>query len=112
MRLMWLTTAAVVNMCVLPMVMIFFPVIWLRLACMLAMGIMVFIYISKNWKAPIMFVDPQVMNEIQITIKEDIKPALNAIPTATGVDEHVQWAKTGADKLSQLIEKLRAPDAS
>lgn len=111
-RLLWLTIGVLVNMCILPMVMIFYPIIWIRLVCMFAIGIMIFVYIRKNWSAPIMFVDPEIIKEMKDTIKDNINPALNSIPSDTGIENHVQWAKTGADKLSHLIEKLRAPDVS
>lgn len=104
-----LTWVAWINICLLPAIMMFYPVWTLRLLGIFVMGGYFLFFLYHNWGGMMQVVDPFIVKEMEKVVQEEIKPAVEALPKDNS-DDVVAWAKGATEKLEGLIARLRGKD--
>lgn len=104
-----LTIGGWINVCVMPAMMMVYPAWTLRLFCIACMGIYFLYFLYHNFRAKMQLVDPYIVTELEKVVKEEIKPAMEALPNDNS-EQVVSWAKDATDKLDALIARLRGKD--
>lgn len=106
-----LTVAGWVNVCLLPAIMMFYPLWTVRLVCIGAMGVYFLYFLYHNYRGKMQLVDPYLVNKLEETVREELKPAIEQMAKAHPSDEHhTEWANDAANKLDALIARLRGKD--
>lgn len=105
-----LTIAGWVNVCILPAIMMFYPMWTIRLICVGSMGIYFLYFLYYNFRGRMQLVDPFLVSKLEETMLNELKPAIEQMSKQPNDDNHMAWAKEATNKLDALIARLRGKD--